>query len=70
MRKSIQVSLNNLKYGTVIKRGKEMWVKCQGADGDIFMAVKDHGHWLFIDKKGFYSCIKHWRKFEILWEPK
>jgi len=65
--------LQALPYGSIIEYQKRKFVKCQGQDGDIMMALKESGHWLGIEgtspeKSGFFHT--NWKSFKILFIPK
>lgn len=64
------MSLNDLPYGTVIEYRKKRYFKCQGQEGDILMAERDHGMWHFIEGayKGDLQTV-NWKKFHVLYSP-
>ncbi len=66
----MQSQLQNMKYGTLVRAGKQLYVKCQGLDGDMMQSVKDGGNWLFIDpeRQGPQFTAVH-KSFTIVYRP-
>jgi hypothetical protein len=65
------MSLNDLPYGTIIEYRKKRYFKCQGAEGDIMFAEKEHGMWHFIKDGGYKGDWQtvDWKKFHVLYLP-
>ena len=66
-------TLQSLPYGTIIEYRKKKYVKCEGLDGDILMAIKGHGSWRGI--KGtccpgvvgtFFTT--DWKSFKVIYK--
>ncbi len=63
--------LKTAGYGTLLRVGREIWMKCAGLDGPIMQCAD--GHWHFIDNSPRWTPLHiRWkrRKIEVLFREK